>query len=81
VGGRGCASGAVGRHGDRIGALLLSPLVKAGSTSETQYNHYALLRSLEDIFGLHEHLGYAADDPSIGYFLNTNRQRSRHFRA
>jgi len=60
-----------GYGGDRIGALLLSPFVKAGSTSETQYNHYALLRSLEDIFGLHEHLGYAADDPHSGYFLNT----------
>ena len=60
-----------GYGGDRIGAVLLSPFVKPGSTSETQYNHYALLRSLEDIFELHEHLGYAADNPSIGYFLNT----------
>jgi hypothetical protein len=24
-----------------------------------------------DIFELHEHLGYAADDPRIGYCLNT----------
>lgn len=60
-----------GYGGDRIGAVLLSPFVKPGSTSETQYNHYSLLRSLEDIFELHEHLGYAADDPRIGYFLNT----------
>ena len=43
----------------------------SGSTSETQYNQYSLLRSLEDIFQLHEHLGYAADNPSIGYYLNT----------
>jgi hypothetical protein len=60
-----------GYGGDRIGAVLLSPFVKPGSTSDTQYNHYSLLRSLEDIFELHEHLGYAADDPGIGYFLNT----------
>ena len=60
-----------GYGGDRIGAVLLSPFVKSGSTSEIQYNHYSLLRSLEDIFRLHEHLGYAADDPSIGYYLNT----------
>ena len=60
-----------GYGGDRIGAVLLSPFVKPGSTSETQYNHYSLLRSLEDIFELHEHLGYAADAPRIGYFLNT----------
>ena len=60
-----------GLGGDRIGALLLSPFVKPGSTSETQYNHYSLLRSLEDIFRLRGHLGYAADDPSIGYYLDT----------
>jgi hypothetical protein len=60
-----------GYGGDRIGALLLSPFVKPGSTSDTAYNHYSLLRSLEDIFDIHEHLGYAADDPRKGYYLNT----------
>jgi hypothetical protein len=60
-----------GYGGDRIGALLLSPLVKPGSSSEVPYNHNSLLRSLEDIFGLTEHLGYAADEPSAGYHLNS----------
>jgi phosphatidylinositol-3-phosphatase len=60
-----------GFGGDRIGALLLSPFVKAGSTSDTPYNHYSLLRSLENIFRLREHLGYAADDPATNYYLNT----------
>ena len=60
-----------GFGGDRIGALLLSPFIKPGSTSEIQYNHYSLLRSLEDIFQLGEHLGYAADDPRTQYFLET----------
>ncbi|HEX4377739.1 MAG TPA: alkaline phosphatase family protein [Steroidobacteraceae bacterium] len=60
-----------GFGGDRIGALLLSPFVKPGSTSDTQYNHYSLLRSLENIFGLREHLGYAADDPATNYYLHT----------
>jgi hypothetical protein len=60
-----------GYGGDRIGALLLSPFVKPGSSSQVPYNHYSLLRSLEDIFDLHEHLGYAGDDPSIGYHLDT----------
>ena len=60
-----------GFGGDRIGALLVSPFVRRGSTSHTPYNHYSLLRSLEDIFGLHGHLGYAADDPRTGYFLDT----------
>lgn len=58
-----------GYGGDRVGALLLSPFVRAGSASSSPYNHYSLLRSLEDIFGLHEHLGYAADNPSEGYYV------------
>ncbi len=60
-----------GFGGDRIGALLLSPFVKPGSTSDVGYNHYSLLRSLENIFHLDEHLGYAADNPRTGYFLDT----------
>ncbi len=60
-----------GFGGDQVGALLLSPFIKEGSTSETEYNHYAMLRSLEDIFKLKEHIGYAVDDPSANYFLDT----------
>lgn len=60
-----------GYGGDRVGAVLLSPFVKPGSTSDVPYNHYALLRSIEDIFHLSEHLGYAADDPHTGYFLDS----------
>jgi phosphatidylinositol-3-phosphatase len=60
-----------GYGGDQIGALLLSPFVKPGSTSNVGYNHYAMLRSLEDIFKLGEHIGYASDDPHANYFLNT----------
>jgi hypothetical protein len=48
-----------GPGGGRIGAVLLSPYVKPGTVSTAQYNHYSLLRSTEDIFGL-GHLGYAA---------------------
>jgi phosphatidylinositol-3-phosphatase len=60
-----------GFGGDRIGAVLLSPFIVPGSSSETQYNHYSLLRSLEDIFHVGGHLGYAADDPRTGYYLDT----------
>ena len=60
-----------GYGGDRVGALLLSPFVKPGSSSQVPYNHYSLLKSLEDIFGFREHLGYAEDDPSTGYHLET----------
>ena len=48
-----------GAGGGRIGALVLSPFVKAGSTSTIPYNDYSLLRSIENLFSL-PHLGYAA---------------------
>ena len=60
-----------GFGGDRIGAVLLSPFIKPGSTSDTPYNHYSMLRSLEDIFRLPVHLGYAENDDASGYHLDT----------
>ena len=47
--------------GDKVGAIVLSPFAKAGSISTTQYNHYSMLRSLEQIFGVSAYLGYAND--------------------
>ncbi len=52
--------GIYGPGGGRIGALLLSPFLPQGRTSDVPYNHYSLLRSVEQIFGL-DPLGYAAD--------------------
>jgi hypothetical protein len=46
------------RGGGTVGALLLSPFVKAGTTSQEPYNHFSLLRTIEDLFAL-KHLGYA----------------------
>jgi len=48
-----------GPGGGRIGAVLLSPLIAPGTVSDVPYNHYSLLRTVEDIFDL-PHLGYAA---------------------
>jgi hypothetical protein len=50
--------GPVGRGGGTVGALLLSPFIKGGATSQEPYNHFSLLRTIEDVFGL-GHLGYA----------------------
>lgn len=47
-----------GPGGGRIGAVLLSPCIRPGSVDRTPYNHYSLLRWVEDDFGL-PHLGYA----------------------
>ena len=49
-----------GPGGGRVGAVVLSPFVKGGTVSAVPYNHYALLRTVEAIFGL-PYLGYAAD--------------------
>lgn len=51
--------GLYGAGGGRTGAVLLSPWIKPGTTNDSPYNHYSLLRSVEDIFKL-GHLGYAA---------------------
>ncbi len=50
--------GLEGPGGGRIGALVISPFVRPGSTSSRGYNHYSLLGSIEDLFGLGR-LGYA----------------------
>jgi len=47
--------------GDNTGAVLLSPFIKPGTVSDAPYNHYSLLRTEEDIFGLKDHLGYAGE--------------------
>jgi hypothetical protein len=50
--------GITGPGGGRVGALVISPFVKGGTWSTTPYNHYSLLASIEDTFGL-PYLGYA----------------------
>ena len=47
-----------GPGGGRTGAVLLSRFIQPGTVSNEPYNHYSLLRSVEDTFGL-SHLGYA----------------------
>jgi phosphatidylinositol-3-phosphatase len=51
-----------GMGGGRIGALVLSRYVVPGAVSARGYNHYSLLGSLEDLFGL-PRLGYARTVP------------------
>jgi hypothetical protein len=38
--------------------VLISQHVTPGSVNSNGYNHYSLLRSIENVFGL-SHLGYA----------------------
>ncbi len=50
--------GIVGPGGGRVGAVVVSPRTSPGTTSSVGYNHYSLLASIEDLFGL-PHLGFA----------------------
>ncbi|HMG25483.1 MAG TPA: alkaline phosphatase family protein [Acidimicrobiia bacterium] len=50
--------GITGRGGGRTGAVVVSPFIRPGGWNDTGYNHYSLLCSIEEIFGLPK-LGYA----------------------
>jgi hypothetical protein len=59
--------GIFGPGGGKIGTLVIGKCVAPGKRVRTPYNHYSLLRSLEDLYGIrtggtdgHGHLGYAA---------------------
>ncbi len=45
--------------GGQVGALLLSPFVKPQAIDQEPYDHFSLLRTIEDLFAL-KPLGYAA---------------------
>jgi hypothetical protein len=59
------ASPGVAGGGGQVGAVVLSPFVKPGTVASGSYNHYSLLRTVEDIFHTtggddgQGHLGYA----------------------
>jgi phosphatidylinositol-3-phosphatase len=54
----GTAAALPAEGGGQVGALLLSPYVKGGAITQEQYDHFSLLRTIEDLFSL-KHLGYA----------------------
>jgi hypothetical protein len=58
--------GISGQGGGRTGGVILSPFTAAGTVSKVPYNHFSLLRSLEDVFGL-DHLGFAAADGLVPF--------------
>jgi hypothetical protein len=50
--------GLYGPGGGRVGAVLLSKYIRPGTVSNHPYNHFSMLRSIEDLFGL-SHIGDA----------------------
>ena len=59
--------------GGQVGAVVLSPFIHPGTTSQRKYNHYSLLRTTEDLLHLsggsdgHGHLGFAMDGNAQSY--------------
>jgi hypothetical protein len=45
-------AGSPGTGGGQVGAIAISPFITPGGVSTNQYNHYSLLASIEDLFGL-----------------------------
>jgi phosphatidylinositol-3-phosphatase len=53
--------------GGRVGLLLISPYLAPGTVEESAYfNHFSLLRSIEELLG-QEPLGYAAEPALTGF--------------
>jgi phosphatidylinositol-3-phosphatase len=66
-----------GPGGGRIGAVVLSPFVKPGTVSAEPYNHYSLLRTVEELFGLAP-LGYAGEPHLKGFGPDVFTASARH---
>ena len=58
----GVTPGAVSNYGGgRIPTLIITNHGPRGVADDTPYSHYSRLRTMEDAFGVHEHLGHAAE--------------------
>jgi hypothetical protein len=70
--------GITGMGGGQVGAVAVSPFIRANTWNDTPYNHYSLLCSIEELFGLAK-LGYAAQ-PGVTCFGTDvyNRPLSTH---
>ncbi|GAA4504678.1 alkaline phosphatase family protein [Gluconacetobacter tumulicola] len=67
--------GVVNQGGGRIPMLVITNHGVRGVQDDTPYNHYSLLRTMEDAFGIAEHIGHANDgtavQPADGAFVQT----------
>jgi phospholipase C len=67
-----CPTCAAGGLGGRTGAVVVGPSVNVGLTDGTGYDHNSLLRTIEDAFGVSEHLNLAANAaPMTAVFADT----------
>jgi phosphatidylinositol-3-phosphatase len=65
-------------NGGHVATLVISPLSKPGYQSLTGYDHYSLLRTIEDAWGLPELTGAACDcTPAMADFFVPNATARR----
>jgi phosphatidylinositol-3-phosphatase len=55
---------------NHIATMVIAPSVKPGTVASGAYNHYSMLRTIEDMLGLPGHLGCAATAPSMRAAFN-----------
>jgi phospholipase C len=55
---------------NHITTTVIAPSVKPGTVAAGAYNHYSMLRTIEDVLGLPGHLGCAAKAPSMRAAFN-----------
>lgn len=67
--------GMLNQGGGRIPMIVITNHGVTGVQDDTAYNHYALLRTVEDAFGIGEHIGRASlqvpTQPADGSFVQT----------
>jgi phospholipase C len=70
-----------GFGGDRTGAVLVSPFLQPGTVSVTPFNHYSMLKTLQDLYGAKPYLGYAGQAGLVGFFDAGSDVKTRHRRT
>ncbi len=53
------------RSANRVPTLVIAPSVRPGTVAREPFNHYSLLRTTEELLGLHRFLGGAASAASM----------------
>jgi hypothetical protein len=74
-----CCGVAANLGGGRIPTIVITNHGPRGVADDTPYSHYSLLRTLEDAFGVHQHLGHAADSDRGVVPMNRLFQQSGPF--
>ncbi len=64
-------------EGEQVATIVISPYTRRGTRSARPFNHYSLLRTTEDMLGIHTHLGGAAAASSMRSAFHLGRRGRR----